>query len=151
MVSAADGVIRTVVGTGVAGFNGDGLTGTSTRINAAQGVVVITATHAVVRRRRQQPHPRVRPATGVVRTVAGAGPRGSTGDGGPGIQARLYGPRMIALDSVGNLYIADSCNHRIRRVGIDGLITDRRRHRCRRVRAGTAARRRRPGSANRAG
>lgn len=117
-----DGVIRTVVGTGVGGFNGDGLAGTATRINRPKGLE-ITATSLWF---SDGDNNRVRVldlATNTVRTVAGTGPRGATGDGGPAIQARLNGPRMIALDQVGNLYIADSFNHRIRRVGTDGIIT----------------------------
>ena len=117
-----DGVIRTVVGTGVGGFNGDGLAGTATRINRPKGLE-ITATSLWF---SDGDNNRVRVldlATNLVRTVAGTGPRGATGDGGPAVQARLDGPRMIALDSVGNLYICDSFNHRIRRVGIDGIIT----------------------------
>ncbi len=117
-----DGVIRTVVGTGAAGFNGDGLAGTATRINRPKGLE-ITATSLWF---SDGDNNRVRVldlTTNTVRTVAGTGPRGATGDGGPAILARLNGPRMIAVDTLGNLYICDSFNHRIRRVGIDGIIT----------------------------
>jgi sugar lactone lactonase YvrE len=48
---------------------------------------------------------------------------GYGGDGGPATQARIRAPRAIALDGNGVLYIADSRNHRIRRVGSDGIIT----------------------------
>jgi sugar lactone lactonase YvrE len=117
-----NGVIRTVVGTGVGGFNGDGLAGTATRINRPKAVRVSGSTMWFA----DGDNNRIRQldlVTGLVRTVAGTGAAGSAGDGGPATQARISGPRMIVLDSVGNLYIADSFNHRIRRVGTNGVIT----------------------------
>ncbi len=56
-------------------------------------------------------------------TMAGTGVRGYSGDGGPADQARLHYPKNIAFDSDGSLYIADSGNHRIRRIAPDGIIT----------------------------
>jgi DNA-binding CsgD family transcriptional regulator len=55
-------------------------------------------------------------------TVAGTGVRGFSGDGGPATDALLSSPAAIAFDSEGNLYIADTGNNRIRRVGRDGII-----------------------------
>jgi RHS repeat-associated protein len=58
------------------------------------------------------------------RTVfAGTGALGFQGDGGPATAARLCSPDGIALGPDGSLFIADLCNHRIRRVGLDGVIT----------------------------
>jgi trimeric autotransporter adhesin len=55
-------------------------------------------------------------ATRIITTVAGSGARGFAGDGGPAIAAALAGPAGIAIDSVGNLYILDAANNRIRKV-----------------------------------
>ena len=55
------------------------------------------------------------------KVIAGGGNL-AEGDGGPAIQARLNHPTGFALDSLGNLYIADHDNNRIRRVGLDGTI-----------------------------
>ena len=60
---------------------------------------------------------------GIITTLAGTGDAGFTGDGGPVAQARLRYPQGVAVGADGNLYIADTFNHRIRRVGSDGIIT----------------------------
>src|ERR1039458_7327171 len=60
---------------------------------------------------------------GTLTVVAGNGSPGFSGDGGAATRASLHAPSGLALDSSGNLYIADEFNHRIRRVGTDGVIT----------------------------
>lgn len=60
---------------------------------------------------------------GVVSIVAGNGSFGSTGDGGLATAAELAGPRGLAVDADGNLYIAEASGDRIRRVGVNGIIT----------------------------
>jgi uncharacterized protein (TIGR03437 family) len=59
---------------------------------------------------------------GISTIIAGGGSL-AEGDGGPAIDARLNHPTNIALDSIGNMYIADQANNRIRRVGLNGTIT----------------------------
>ena len=60
---------------------------------------------------------------GIITTIAGTGEDGFDGDGGPATNAKLNSPQHVAVDTSGNLYIADSANHRIRRVAPDGIIT----------------------------
>lgn len=62
-------------------------------------------------------------AKGIITTVAGNGEAGFSGDGGPATEARLNIPDDVAADPFGNLYVADSDNHRIRRVDSKGIIT----------------------------
>jgi sugar lactone lactonase YvrE len=61
--------------------------------------------------------------SGVITTVAGTGMYGFSGDGGPATNAQLKSPFGVAVDSVGNLYIADPYNHRVRKVSVSGVIT----------------------------
>jgi sugar lactone lactonase YvrE len=62
-------------------------------------------------------------ADGTITTVAGSGAPGFSGDGGPGPSAQLSEPTALALDAANNLYIADTGNHRIRKLAADGTIT----------------------------
>jgi hypothetical protein len=59
----------------------------------------------------------------IIDTIAGTGTAGYSGDGGLAIEAMLRFPSNIASDASGNLYIADSSNHRIRKVDQNGIIT----------------------------
>src|ERR1017187_6160972 len=60
---------------------------------------------------------------GTITTIAGNGIPGASGDGGPATSAMLWTPVSLALDQAGALYICDSTASRIRRVGLDGVIT----------------------------
>lgn len=63
-------------------------------------------------------------ATGVITTIAGNGTTGVAGDGGPATAAQLVYPAGAAVDAAGNVYIADTNNHRIRKVtAATGVIT----------------------------
>lgn len=117
-------VISTLAGGGstLSGYTGDGGPAIQARLNKPGGVALgphgelyisDTWNHAV----------RLVDAAGKIRTVAGIGAEGFAGDGGPATEAKLLFPRGIALDSRGNLYIADRQNHRIRLVTPDGVIS----------------------------
>jgi YD repeat-containing protein len=118
-----DGVITTVAGSSsVEGFGGDGGPATQARLNAPTDVELAPdGSYAIADFRNF----RIRRVTrdGIITTVAGTGLQGFSGDGGPATQARLNFAADIALAPDGTLYIADSLNHRIRRVGPDGIIT----------------------------
>jgi hypothetical protein len=51
-----------------------------------------------------------------ITTIAGNGTAGASGDGGPAVNAQLHSPNGVALDGLGNLYISDGANNRIRKV-----------------------------------
>ncbi len=65
---------------------------------------------------------RVDPDTGVITTVAGTGRPGFGGDGGPAREASISGPSALTLDREGNLYFADTGNHAVRCVDVNGRM-----------------------------
>jgi cysteine-rich repeat protein len=120
----ADGTIVTRAGTGRAGFQGDGGPATAAELNGPSAVAVdgvgnlyvLDAGNARVRLVRSD---------GVIATIAGDGTSGGSGDGGPAVLAQLApgSGGGLAVDGLGEVYVADTFNHRIRRVGRDGVIT----------------------------
>ncbi|MGD0775519.1 MAG: hypothetical protein ABSC05_22110 [Candidatus Solibacter sp.] len=119
-ISAA-GTITTVAGTGTPGFSGDGGPAASAQIDGPFGVAVDGAGNLYIADTGNGVVRKVSP-NGSISTVAGTGTLGYSGDGGPARNAWLNGPESVAVDAAGNLYIADTFNGRIRRVGADGII-----------------------------
>ena len=67
---------------------------------------------------------KVTASTGVISTFAGNGATSYIGDGSTATSANLYYPTAVAVDSAGNIYIADCVNHRVRKLTIStGIIT----------------------------
>jgi uncharacterized protein (TIGR03437 family) len=119
---AANGIITTVAGSGTPGFAGDGGPATSAQINGPFGVAVDAAGNLYIADTKNEVVRKVSP-DGTLWTVAGTGAPGYLGDGAAARNAWLNGPEAVAVDAAGNLYIADTFNGRIRRVGTDGIIT----------------------------
>ena len=125
-LAAGTGVITTVAGTGTQGFSGDGDGGpaTSVRLNYPYGVAVDGGGNVFIADGGPFRIRRVDAGTGVITTVAGNGVEGFSGDGGPGTSASLWSPSGVAVDGGGNVFIADTYNHRIRRLAVGtGVIT----------------------------
>jgi RHS repeat-associated protein len=115
-------VINTVAGTGTTGYVGDGGPATNARLFAPSSVALGADGSFYIADGNNNVIRRVGP-DGVITTVAGSGFSGYSGDGGPATQARLASPGGIDIGTDGSLYIADTSNNRIRRVGPDGIIT----------------------------
>jgi hypothetical protein len=123
-VNAATGTITTVAGNGTAGYSGDGGAATSAQLNGPEVVALDSAGNLYIAEYYNNRIRKVTAATGIITTVAGNGTQNYSGDGGPATSAALWSPTGVAVDSAGNLYIADFGNHRIRKVaGATGIIT----------------------------
>ncbi|MBI4400528.1 MAG: hypothetical protein HY581_02710 [Nitrospirae bacterium] len=105
-------------GRGGGTFAGDGGVATEARLNNPRGVAVDQAGNLYIADSSNDRIRRIDRRTGLITTVAGSGERGFGGDGGPALSAKLYFPHSLALDAVGDLYIADAGNHRIRKVDV---------------------------------
>jgi hypothetical protein len=115
-----NGIITTVVGGGI--YYGDGGAATNAKLSGPFGVAVDASGDFFI---ADTSNNRIRKVTtnGIITTIAGNGTQSFSGDGGAGTSAALNSPCGIAVDAVGNLFIADTSNHRIRKVSINGIIT----------------------------
>jgi len=113
-------VIGTIAGNGSAGFSGDGGAATSAQLNLPGGIAVDSSGNLYI---ADGGNHRVRKlSNGTITTVAGNGTAGFAGDNGAATSAELNDPVGVAVDSSGNLYIADAGNNVIRKVS-NGIIT----------------------------
>ena len=117
----ADGRIRNLVGTGVGGLGQEGLPAAQTPLRDPRGVCISGAGTLFVADTAN--HRVLRAAPLAVATAAGNGAPGDAGDGGQARLAQLDQPGACALDSAGNLFIADTLNHSIRKVDPSGAIS----------------------------
>lgn len=109
-----NGVITTIAGTGEEGFAGDGGPATSAELDRPVGLAVDASGNLYI---ADSHNNRIREvAAGVITTVAGNGSEDFSGDGGTATVATLNHPMAVAVDSKGNIYIADTGNHRIRMI-----------------------------------
>ena len=116
------GIITTVAGNGFFGYSGDGGPATSLSLSQPVGVAIDTSGNLFI---ADYSNSRIRKVTlgGIITTVAGNGLGDYSGDGGPATSAVLFGPTGVAIDTSGNLFIADILNNRIRKVTPAGIIT----------------------------
>ena len=118
-----NGIITTFAGNGVLGTpSGEGGPATQARLGAPTGLCfdsigtlyIADFGHSLVRKVD---------TNGIITTVAGTGVSGFSGDGGLATQAQMKWPVAVTVDSAGNVFIADEMDHRVRRVGTNGIIT----------------------------
>ncbi|WP_162537524.1 choice-of-anchor D domain-containing protein [Granulicella sp. WH15] len=124
MVAASSGTITTVAGTGTHGFSGDGGAAIHAEMGSPFGVAVDSTGNLYIGDFQNERIREVTASTGIITTVAGNGTYGYSGDGGAATSARLASPYGVAVDSIGNLYIADENSNHIRLVtAATGIIT----------------------------
>ncbi|MEO8761695.1 MAG: T9SS type A sorting domain-containing protein [Bacteroidia bacterium] len=124
-INRQSGIITTIVGTGTAGYSGDGGLANNAQINnplkvqfdKLNNIYIVDAGNNVIRK--------VDATTSVITTIAGNGSAGYNGDGGHATNAQLNVPEFIIIDTFGNLFISDGVNNNVvRRVDIStGIIS----------------------------
>ncbi len=123
-INASSGILKVLAGTGGSGYSGDGGPAVHAQFGSIAGVAlgpkgelyIVDARYNVVRVVTPDPDH-------TISTVAGTGGPGYSGDGGLATKAQLNSPGGVAVDKDGNVYIADTENHVIRRVDHDGIIS----------------------------
>lgn len=122
-VDAATQMISTVAGTGIASFSGDGLA-TSVDLNSPVGVAVDGNNDVYIADRNNHRIRKLEVATEMLSTIAGTGISGGSGDGGLATAARINLATGIAVNSAGDIFIADRNSHRVRKVdAVTKIIT----------------------------
>lgn len=123
-VLATTGIITTVAGTGDAGFFGDGGQATSAMLNTPNGIGLDTAGNLFIADTDNNRIRKVTVSTGIITTVAGNDKTDYTGDNVAATSTSLKFPHDVAIDTNGNIYIADTGNFRIRKVTVStGIMT----------------------------
>ena len=114
-VAVSTNIITTIAGTGTSSYTGDDIAATSSALNSPYSVAVDAA--GIVYIADYNNH-RIRMVTGVITTIVGTGASSYSGDNVAATSAQLNRPRGVAIDSSGNVYIADQYNQRIRKVTV---------------------------------
>lgn len=116
------GIISTYAGNGNAPFGGDGSPAIGAKLNGPSAIAADPVGNIYFADTQNQRVRRI-DVFGIIDTIAGNGESGFGGDGGQATQATLRSPQGVAADSLGNVYIADTSNNRVRRVAASGVIT----------------------------
>ncbi len=124
LINIGANTVTTLVGTGTAGSTGDGGLATAARLNSPVGVVVDEANNVYYICEGSGKRVRKVDSLGIITTLAGTGSDGITGDQQQSYKARFKYPYTPALDSQGNLYIADGSAHNVRKIHAKRIIID---------------------------
>ncbi len=116
------GIISRVAGNGTTGFSGDGGPATAAQLHTPCFLAFSAHGDLYIGDVANNRIRKVNMSTGIITTVVGTGTPGFSGDGGAATAAKIYTPLGIIFDTIGNLYISDYSNERIRKVDTNGII-----------------------------
>ncbi len=117
----ASGLLSVIAGTGFPGFSGDNGPANAATLRKAAGVAIGAGGALLIADTGNHRIRRV--SAGVITTIAGNGQASFCGDGGPAAQACLNTPMDVRADAAGNIYVADTGNHRVRKIDAAGNIS----------------------------
>ncbi len=121
---STSGTISTVAGTSLgAGFSGDGNIAIDAQVNGPVAVALDKSGNIYIVDTLNNRIREINSSNNIINTVVGNGLGGYGGDGGTPLHASLNSPQGIAFDSAGNMYIADTLDHRIRKVSGNVITT----------------------------
>ncbi|GAB3940270.1 hypothetical protein GCM10028805_01770 [Spirosoma harenae] len=118
----SNGIVTTLAGDGELGFAGDNGSALNARFLDPRGITADAAGNVYIADTQNHRIRKINTA-GTITTITGTGTQGYSGDGGVAINAQVNYPKNVTIDKLGNLYIADSQNYRIRKIGVDGMIS----------------------------
>ncbi|MEI8278820.1 MAG: T9SS type A sorting domain-containing protein [Bacteroidota bacterium] len=122
-VTASNGIITTIAGNGVQGYNCDNILSTNAEIAWPESIVVDNSGNVYFSDAGNYRIRKIDHVTGIITTIAGTGTQGYNGDSILATNAEIF-PYGIALDNAGNVFIAEPMNKRVRKVdAITGMIT----------------------------
>jgi hypothetical protein len=116
-------IVTTIAGCGDKGFGGDGGPAVKARLNGPEGVFVDLYGNIYIADTWNQRIRKIDSKTGIIKTIAGNGEAGFSGDFGNACEASLNCPSGVVGDSMGNVYFNDYKNERIRKIDINGIIS----------------------------
>ena len=118
----SSGIITTIAGTGIPGYNGDGIAATGAQLNSNWGIAVDLSGNVYIADQNNHRIRKVSPA-GIITTIAGTGVAGFYGDNGAATNAQISHPIGVAVDGYGNVYLGDADNYRVRKIDTSGIIS----------------------------
>ena len=123
VVSHTTGIISTYAGTGSYSNGGDGGPAIDAQLYVPQGIAIDGHGNVFIADSQNNNVRLVDGFTGIISTYAGTGQPGSGGDGGLAVNAQLWYPHGVAIDNLGNVFIIDMYNNKVRVVSKAGIIT----------------------------
>ena len=123
-ILSAAGTVTTVAGSGVQGYAGDNGPATAAELDSPAGLALDAAGNLYIADSHNHRVREVSATSGTIATIAGTGVAGFAGDKGAATAAQLDLPTALAVDAAGDVYVADTNNHRVRRIAAaTGTIT----------------------------
>lgn len=123
-INIPTGILSTYAGTGVAGSSGDNSAATLATLSGPYDITFDTSWNLYIADTGNHRVRVISKSTGIITTIAGTGTGGYSGDGISAVSTQLNTPKGVAVDASGNVYIADTGNHRIRLVNkVSGIIS----------------------------